>query len=164
MPRLVTGCKIWHLREESDFFTRANFEAALRTVPDGSSVVFCFGEIDCREGLLIAVERMRYDSLAAGVAFTISIYVKVLKALAKERKLKVLVHPVPPVLNETRHIVKLFNSHLATALAREKSLTYLDFFDEMLSPDGNHLADGLALDGTHLHPSYVKILEKALPI
>ena len=35
----------------------------MRTIPDGSRVVFAFGEIDCREGLLIALERARYDSL-----------------------------------------------------------------------------------------------------
>ena len=29
--------------------------------------------------------------------------------------------------------------------------------------DGEALADGLALDGTHLHPSYVSLLEAALP-
>ena len=27
----------------------------------------------------------------------------------------------------------------------------------------NALADGLALDGTHLHPSYVRFIEAALP-
>merc|ERR1711924_506013 len=72
VPRLVTGCKIWHLREgtqasPADFFTKANFEAAAKAIPEGSSVVSLFGEIDCREGLLVAVERMRYPDLEAGV-------------------------------------------------------------------------------------------------
>ena len=60
-PALATGCKIWHLRKESDFFPRANFESMIASIPPGSPVVFCFGEIDCREGLLVAVER---DQLA----------------------------------------------------------------------------------------------------
>ena len=72
-------------------------------------------------------------------------------------------HPVPPVLNETRHIVKIFNRQLEAAVKREPSLHYLDFFRELLSADGNSLADGLALDGTHLHPSYVRFIEAALP-
>ena len=45
----------------------------------------------------------------------------------------------------------------------EPSLYWLDFFDALLSPDGDALAAGLALDGTHLHPSYVSLLEAALP-
>ena len=42
---------------------QANFEAAMRGIPDGSPVVFAFGEIDCREGLLVAIERARYKTL-----------------------------------------------------------------------------------------------------
>ena len=99
VPRLATGCKIWHMREASDFFPKYNFEVAVKAIPDGSPVIFCFGEIDCREGLLIAVERMRYPDLEAGVVHTVKIYISVLKGLATSRKFKVLVHPIPPVLN-----------------------------------------------------------------
>ena len=162
VPRLVTGCKVWHLRDASDFFPKYNFEHALKTIPDGAPVVFIFGEIDCREGLLVAVERMRYPDLEAGVAHTVKIYIGVLKALAASRKLTVLVHPVPPVLNETRHIVKLFNAHLRDAVNREKSLHMLDFFDQLLTSDGAALADGLRLDGTHMHPDYTRLMEAAL--
>jgi len=162
VPRLVTGCKIWHLREASDFFTKANFEAAMATIPDGSPVVFMFGEIDCREGLLVAVERMRYASLEEGIAYTVKIYISVLKELAKSRKFKVLVHPVPPVLNETRHIVKPFNAQLVAAVKKEPSLHMLDFFSSLLTPDGTSLADGLKLDGTHMHPDYTKLMQPEL--
>ena len=162
VPRLVTGCKVWHLREASDFFPKANFEAAVRAIPDGSPVVCIFGEIDCREGLLIAVERKRYPSLEAGVAHTVKIYVGVLKGLAASKRLQVLVHPVPPVLNETRHIVNLFNRELAAAVKRERSLHMLDFYDALLAPGGNALAEGLKLDGTHMHPDYVKLMERSL--
>ena len=162
VPRLVTGCKIWHLREASDFFPRYNFDAAVKSIPDGAPVVFIFGEIDCREGLLVAVERMRYPDLEAGVAHTVKIYMSVLRALAASRRFKVLVHPVPPVLNETRHIVTLFNRHLRDAVKKEKSLHMLDFFDRLLTPDGGALADGLKLDGTHMHPDYTKLMEAEL--
>ena len=162
VPRLATGCKIWHLREASDFFPRYNFEQAIKTIPDGSPVVFIFGEIDCREGLLVAVERMRYPDLEAGVAHTVKIYINVLKSLASTRKFKILVHPVPPVLNETRYIVTLFNKHLSEAVKKESSLHMLDFFDELLTPAKDGLAEGLKLDGTHMHPDYTKIMEAAL--
>jgi len=162
VPRLVTGCKIWHLREASDFFTKANFHTATRSIPDGAPVVCIFGEIDCREGLLVAVERARYPDLAAGIAYTISIYMKVLRNLAKERRFRLLVHPVPPVLNETRHIVTQFNAQLKAAVEAEPATFWLDFFPSLLQGDGG-LKESLKLDGTHLHPSYVGLLEAALP-
>jgi len=163
-PALVTGCKIWHLRPESDFFPRYNFNAAVDSIPHGSPVIFCFGEIDCREGLLVAIERCRYESLEEGVNHTISIYVKKLRELVKQKRFRVMVHPAPPVLNETRYIIRKFNMALKAALENEPELMYLDFFDQLLSPDGERLRDGLALDGTHLHPSYVKsAMEAALP-
>ena len=51
----------------------------------------------------------------------------------------------------------------AWRMQAKPSLHWLDFFDGLLSPDGEALADGLALDGTHMHPSYVTLLEAALP-
>ena len=93
----------------------------------------------------------------------VAIYVSRLTSLASSRSFRVLVHPVPPVLDATRHIVKLFNTSLRKAVQAKPSLHWLDFFGGLLSPDGEALADGLALDGTHLHPSYVSLLEAALP-
>ena len=162
VPRLVTGCKVWHLREKSEFFPKYNFEHAAKSMPDGAPVVCIFGEIDCREGLLLAVERMRYPSLEDGIAHTIKIYISVLKDLVKTRRLKIFVHPVPPVLNETRHIVTIFNRQLVKAVAAEPSLTMLDFFDELLTPEKT-LKEELKLDGTHMHPRYVSAhMEPAL--
>lgn len=73
-PILVTGMKLWHIREESQFYPKINFWNGVRqsksnkinvqlicTVPPKSKVIFLFGEIDCREGLLLAVEKCRYD-------------------------------------------------------------------------------------------------------
>ena len=72
-------------------------------------------------------------------------------------------HPVPPVLPETRAVVKQYNEALRARVAAEPALEWLDFFGAMLSPAGDELADGLALDGTHLHPSYTALIEAALP-
>jgi hypothetical protein len=41
-------------------------------------------------------------------------------------------------------------------------LAYLDFFDDLLTADGNSLQPHLALDGTHMHPRYLVHLEGAL--
>jgi len=35
-------------------------------VPVGASVIFVLGEIDCREGILVAVEKLKYDTIDDG--------------------------------------------------------------------------------------------------
>ena len=88
-PALVTGLKHWHLRDESNFYPKKNFYRALSSLPTGSNVIFMFGEIDCREGLLVAVERCLYKDLEEGINTTVDIYIKTLKQVMKKYKFKV---------------------------------------------------------------------------
>lgn len=46
--------------------------------------------------------------------------------------------------------------------AVEGKLHWLDLFDDLLTPDGLRLKPSLSLDGTHMNPYYVKIMERAL--
>lgn len=89
IPKLVTGIKHWHLRPESKFYPKENFLQTIGTIPIGSEVIFVLGEIDCREGLLTAVERGIYASLEEGMRKTIAIFVKLLKDLKRSRKFRV---------------------------------------------------------------------------
>ncbi len=41
-------------------------------------------------------------------------------------------------------------------------LHLLDFFSDLLTPDGAALAPGLHFDGTHLAPAYVSLLAREL--
>lgn len=75
-------------------------------------LVFMFGEIDCREGLLLAVDKLKYDSMEDAMGVLADIYAGVLLDLARNRRFEIFVHPVPSVLNETRHVVKPFNDVL----------------------------------------------------
>jgi lysophospholipase L1-like esterase len=164
VPALVTGLKAWHLRDGSDFFPKANFESVVKSLPDGADVIVAFGEIDCREGLLLAVERARYANLDEAISTVVGIYVTVLRKLAAKRRFRIMVHPVPPVLNETRAVVVQFNAALQRAVeAAAPTLAWLDFFGALLAPSGEALAEGMALDGTHLSPDYLRHLEAALP-
>lgn len=52
-------------------------QRVLANIPDGSAVVFMFGEIDCREGILVAVEKLRYDTVQEGMDTTAGIFIKV---------------------------------------------------------------------------------------
>ncbi|CAM9765382.1 unnamed protein product [Laminaria digitata] len=134
----------------------------VKKIPKGSAVVFIFGEIDCREGILVAVEKLRYKTAEEGVQHTVGIFIKEAETLAKERGLRVYVHPVVPVLAETRRMVKLYNRVFRRMVEKSKHLHWLDFFDQMLDPTGNELRPEFRLDGTHLAPGYIGLLEKAL--
>jgi hypothetical protein len=62
-PLLITGAKVWHLRPGSCCYTKHQFWAAVSHLPAGSEVVLLLGEIDCREGLLTAVEKMKVTAV-----------------------------------------------------------------------------------------------------
>lgn len=153
---------MWHFREESYFFPKENFYNTIETIPEGSDVVFLFGEIDCREGILLAVEQCKYTNVEEGIEHTLDIYMKVLKDLKRTKKYRIFVHPVVPVLNETRNMVKQFNIALEKRCNSSDDVTWLNFFDSLLTDDGNGLRKEYELDGTHMNPSYLTLLEKAI--
>lgn len=87
-----------------------------------AQVVFMLGEIDCREGLLLAVDKLKYDTMEEATAVLVRVYSRALLHLIAARGFEVLVHPVPPVLDETRHVVQPFNRALqAEACARARA-------------------------------------------
>lgn len=164
VPKLVTGLKCWHLRDECDFYPKKHFENVMRTIPAKATVIFVFGEIDCREGLLEAVERCKYDSIEEGIEVDVQIYIKALEAVVKAKQLRAFVHPVIPVLDITRKVVKIFNASLQPALARSKVLQWMDFFPQLLSEDQHGFNTKYSLDGTHMSPAYVPLVEQALKV
>jgi hypothetical protein len=50
---------VWHLRQGSTHPCARQFSTALAAVLRGSKVLLILGEIDCREGLLTAVEKCK---------------------------------------------------------------------------------------------------------
>ena len=157
-PRIVTGLKIWHLREESRFYPKANFWRVMETIPRGANVMFVFGEIDCREGFLVAVAKQLYETIEEAALVTINVYMKTLLTLVSDREWTIFIHPAVPVLNETRAVVKTFNALLKDKLTafNHPNLRWLPFFDTLLDPsDPSALNSKYGLDGTHLNPLYV---------
>jgi hypothetical protein len=51
-------------------------------------------------------------------------------------------------------MVKAFNRVYEERVRATPGLVWLDLLPQLLSPDGNQLAAGLELDGTHLSPRY----------
>eukprot|EP01065_Artemidia_motanka_P050046 TRINITY_DN8476_c0_g1_i1.p1 TRINITY_DN8476_c0_g1~~TRINITY_DN8476_c0_g1_i1.p1 ORF type:complete len:851 (+),score=309.44 TRINITY_DN8476_c0_g1_i1:63-2615(+) len=166
--RLVTGLKCWHLRPESHFYPKYNFRACVETIPKGAPVLMNFGEIDCREGILFAVERAKYSSVDEGMAATVAIYVDALLQLQRERSFEIYVHPPLPVLDPTRSLVVKFDRLLGKALTTDPRvkangrIRWLDFHLSLLTADQKDLLPEYRLDGTHINPAYVELLQKAL--
>ncbi|DBA03701.1 TPA: hypothetical protein N0F65_004118 [Lagenidium giganteum] len=162
VPALVTGLKHWHLRSESTFYPKINFWNVLETIPRGSRVVFLFGEIDCREGIIMAVEKCKYETIEEGMAHTLGIFMDVLSTIIEKYQFEVFIHPVVPVLNETRHLVIQYNRMFKKQVDKSKLCTWLDFFDKLIVDSPEKLRPDLALDGTHLHPKYLTLLGRAM--
>ncbi len=74
------------------------------------------GEIDCREGILLAVERDYYETFEDGIKTTLSYFLQVLKNLRMQKNITIYIHPIPPVLPETRKIVTVFNQYYKKAI------------------------------------------------
>ncbi len=166
VPKLVTGIKQYHLRKDSDFYPKAQYAALLRSVPDGADVIFVIGEIDCREGILVGVQKDSYESVRQGMESTITHFAQTLPNLIKQRKMRISIHPVLPMLTETRHLVVTFNEHyrrIMKTLNVAPGVRWLDFFDQLIVADSElMLRPGLRMDGTHITPGYVSLIENAL--
>lgn len=51
--------QLWHLRSGSNHPCAQQLGAAMSGLPRGAQVLLVLGEIDCREGLFMAVEKMK---------------------------------------------------------------------------------------------------------
>jgi len=161
-PLLVTGLKCWHLRPDSDFFPKFNFWNVIPRAPRGSHVIMQFGEIDCREGFVLAVQKCIYQSIEEGCLVAINIYINVLLEVIAKYDYVIYVHPAVPVINITRDIVKTFNTVLKRRVLETPALKWLEMIDCFLTEDGKDLKPEFELDGTHLNPLYLPYLEEAL--
>ena len=98
-----------------------------------------------------------------------SIYVQVIKDLVKDFEFVIYVHPVPPALDVTRSMVTAYNAALKSSIqdltrrpTYKRHVYWLDFYDDLLTPDKTDLKSELKFDDTHLAPSYTSYLQKAL--
>ena len=89
VPKLVTGVKQWHLRKESHFYPKEIFRRTLASVPPGSEVILLLGEIDCREGLLSAVQKGVYENVLEAMQATLGVFRQVVRELVEKKRLKV---------------------------------------------------------------------------
>ncbi|KAJ4457598.1 hypothetical protein PAPYR_6836 [Paratrimastix pyriformis] len=165
LPALATGIKVWHLRPESTFFPKQNFLTLVDAIPEGSEVLFVLGEIDCREGLLSAVQKGRYPTLQHAIRTLVDLHLHIMGAVCQRRYLtRGYVMPVPPVLDPTRWVCTQYNCQMADRFAIASgvssatpappihpALRWLDEGGELLSgllvarTDPGHAEEGLPL-------------------
>ena len=106
------------------------------------------------------MEKDRYKDVDEGIEHVIGIYLRKLESLIRERDLDAYIHPVIPVLNETRAMVLRFNKVLRQRVKARTDMKWLEFVDNLL--ENGALRKDYELDGTHLSPTYLPLLENAL--
>mmetsp|Transcript_55269 Transcript_55269/g.158921 ORF Transcript_55269/g.158921 Transcript_55269/m.158921 type:complete len:919 (+) Transcript_55269:69-2825(+) len=171
VPCLVTGAKIWHMREDSNFYTKFLFWERISCLPKGAPVIINLGEIDCRESVLRSVQQGKHASVETALTALIGLYLELLQEV--RRRLpgsRLFVHPVANVLPESRFLTLAFNHLLAAPATQhrfEKIGVQLLSFAPVLeggepSPGTApkvlaelSLVEALRLDGTHMAPAYV---------
>jgi tetratricopeptide (TPR) repeat protein len=165
--QLVMGGKAWHLASPQPNLYKWRFGAILDTIPEGSPIVCCFGEIDCRldEGILPYYRRTGAD-LEHLIADQTGRYVSYVAAAAAPRRLKPTFVGVPaPHLDAlaAEHpdasaadkallvdIVKVFNMCLGRATAKH-GYRMIDVFAVSAGPDGKASGEQ-HIDVFHLKP------------
>ena len=164
--KLVTGCKVWHMRRNLFFIPNAEFWHAVAEIPPHARVIMLFGEIDCREGVVGAVESGRYATLEEGYSATLDVYEHTLALLqAPPYSFDLYVHPAIPGVDVTRAMVHTFDTLLRDRIRRLQSPTlhFLDIVDQLVTDDWSNIRPELRHDGTHINPDYVaQVLEPAL--
>ncbi|MGB1547664.1 MAG: tetratricopeptide repeat protein, partial [Alphaproteobacteria bacterium] len=107
VSHLLIGCKAWHLTQPLENYFQRGFRSALRQVPQQSTVVACFGEIDCRhnEGIFHHY-RKRGGDLDEIIRTTVEAYVAFVMKAAAKKKARLFFsgvpapHPERPALGE----------------------------------------------------------------
>ena len=99
-PHLVIGCKAWHLVSRKPNPYAAAFDATVLRIPEGSSVMACFGELDCRHsvGIFRHVKRQGIEDPLPVVQSLTAGYVARLADVANVRRLRLLL-VTPPTSN-----------------------------------------------------------------
>ncbi len=173
VPRLVFGCKAFHLIAPSPTPYRSAFGATLARLPDGAKVIASLGEIDLRynEGIMDFLRKMPEadpDRTAASLA---QAYLDRLTQLARPKGLELIVMS-PPASNVNRgkmpeqdrevfdRIIVRFNEELRRSVA-EAGLPLIDLFGATRDENGQTIARHY-VDPNHVRPKvFVEAAEAA---
>mmetsp|Transcript_19973 Transcript_19973/g.47570 ORF Transcript_19973/g.47570 Transcript_19973/m.47570 type:complete len:566 (+) Transcript_19973:89-1786(+) len=162
-PKLVTGLKAWHLRKGNKFLTVSNTHECFKSLPPGTKeAIFVCGEIDCREGVMGAVEKSKYNSVQEAVDKTSEVYLQALEALSAEYEVKLHVlsicPPTNPKYKDRIEATRRFNTKLRTSLG---SPVLLDIAADVTTNEGVMHPD-YNCDGTHMNRNFIPLLQREI--
>lgn len=169
--RLVMGCKAYHLSQKKHNHYKEELLRNIADIPDGSTVILSFGEIDCRtgEGIYPAwLKKFQHLSIEKMVQDVAEGYVEFISEVTKGRKFRLMLLGVPAPMRSTVSsltaeeiptyvsIPRLWNEYLQKA-TQQKGWTFLDNYsltcDEQGFSHGRH-----HIDDHHLYPAALALL------
>jgi tetratricopeptide (TPR) repeat protein len=165
---VITGVKIWHLISKQNNNAKTQFAFQLSRIPNGSKVIFTFGEIDARiyEGIIRFYQKNQHINIYDHIKFMATDYINFLLRHTTEKKLDIFVQGIPApafsniIAAQTKevqlfhqHIIKILNEELKAACGRN-NIKFLDVYKLTVNDNGtsNNLYH---IDCYHLSPHYI---------
>jgi hypothetical protein len=171
VARLVMGCKAYHLSQKEHNQYKEALLRNLADIPNGSTVILSFGEIDCRTGEGIYptwLKKYQHLSIEEMVRNTMNGYLEFISEATKGRKFKLMLLGVPAPIRSTVcglraeeiptyvSIPRLWNEYLQHATL-QKGWTFLDNYS--LTCDEQGFSHGrYHIDDHHLYPAALALL------
>lgn len=163
----ILGCKQWHLGNDMPNWYKHKFEAIMARLPNQSTILLTFGEIDCRhdEGIIKAWKKSKEKKLENVIQETIRAYLLYVEKITGQYKHQIIINGIPAInniesdnlseetVNQIVNMIRMFN----TILNREALSRGMDFLDVYTLTDrGDGIASGHRhIDSHHLIPSAV---------
>lgn len=144
--------------------------SVLDTIPCGSTILLCFGEIDCRAHLLKQSVRRQKD-IENVTKDCVDRYLRVILEIQTAGFSLIVWNVVPSIVKEIAHTVKfpvygtceernritaLFNLYLSNLCYRFR-IPFISIFDRLVDTEGLTLSEFYLKDGQHLS-------QKAMPL
>jgi Flp pilus assembly protein TadD len=160
---LAFGCKAWHLVREADSPYRGFYRTIAGRIPEGSTVIAAFGELDCRlkEGIIRVMKRDPGHDWRTLVDSLVERYVAFMMAEAKRHGWTLWLQ-TPPMTNVTVNllmnldrsiflgIIERFNERLREAAA-QNGLRLIDV--KAATTEGDHARYSHYIDTNHVRPT-----------
>jgi len=175
---LAIGCKAYHLSQKEHNQYKEELLRNIASIPDDSTVILSFGEIDCRtgEGIYPAwMKKFQHLSLEEMVRNTVDGYLGFISEVTKGRKFRLMLLGVPAPMRSTVNMLtaeeippyvsipRLWNKYLQNATL-QNGWTFLDTYT--LTCDKQGFSHGrYHIDDHHLYPAALASLvsEHAIP-
>ncbi|MBA6403988.1 MULTISPECIES: tetratricopeptide repeat protein [unclassified Colwellia] len=168
----IMGAKIFHLINDDDNKHKASLKVLFENLPKKSKVVVGFGEIDCRSNEGIFHHHLKTGKDISNIIDEmLNKYVQMLKTLAKDSMLEVILYGVPVPHPETMNVlgaesknkfkflIEYFNASMAK-ICLNNDIVFLDVYQ--LTTEQTECKLHYYIDTTHLKPDTVSELFQKL--